>query len=317
MSAINAKIKNVLALIIISCVAFFFYRAFRSNWSSIQQSRLDLDYFFILLSSCMILCTYLISTYSWSLAVNHLSSGVKLHYLESVAVVNTSNLTKYLPGKVWSYALQMYWLGEIGFKKTLILYVNLINLFISIITSLLLGLSFLIVFSDVSAVPVVYLSLGIVIVIDIIFILFNPYFSKMLILGANKALKQTMEYYHIPISLSLYLHLLNLVAAFSFGIGAYFLSKGLGFDIAPGKMFLIMSSMIISDVIGFLAIIVPGGLGVRESIMYLFLSGSSTQSLALILPVASRVVNMLVDLSLGLFSYLLLKNRLRGSDNCD
>ena len=44
---------------------------------------------------------------------------------------------------------------------------------------------------------------------------------------------------------------------------------------AAATCFLVMSSMMLADVIGFLAVIVPGGLGVREGVMYLMLAGIS------------------------------------------
>jgi uncharacterized membrane protein YbhN (UPF0104 family) len=70
---------------------------------------------------------------------------------------------------------------------------------------------------------------------------------------------------------------------------------------------LVISASMISDVIGFLAFIVPGGLGVREGIMYLLLEGISLKPLQLVLPVASRVVTMLVDILLGLVALRLLR----------
>jgi glycosyltransferase 2 family protein len=79
-----------------------------------------------------------------------------------------------------------------------------------------------------------------------------------------------------------------------------------------------MSSLIIADVTGFVAIIVPGGLGVREGVMYLLLTGVSTTALSLLLPIATRVVTMLVDISLGTTAVVLLnsyKNARGGDEN--
>jgi uncharacterized membrane protein YbhN (UPF0104 family) len=74
----------------------------------------------------------------------------------------------------------------------------------------------------------------------------------------------------------------------SSGLAAYLLCVGIGFDIPPQKLFSIVAAALISEVAGFLAIIVPGGLGVKESVMYLILRADSSQTLALILPLALR-----------------------------
>lgn len=310
MNKVKIVTYRVIAPVIVTCIAYFFYRSFHSNWTSIQTFRLNFNVAFIALSVLFTSSTYLLATYSWTRLVNFLSGSPKLSYCEALAVVNTGNLTKYLPGKVWSYALQMYWLDKIGVKKSLILYANIINLLISITTSLLLGLLYLTVIRHTFHLPSVHLALAAIILADIFFIVSSHRLTRMVIFTTNKLFKQDVEYYRMPSSLSLLLHLLNLLAAFCFGIGGYFLCKGIGFEIEPAVTLLIMSSMLISDVIGFLAIIIPGGLGVREGLMYLMLTGHSSQSLALIIPVASRIVNMVVDLSLGLFSYLLLKKLL-------
>jgi uncharacterized membrane protein YbhN (UPF0104 family) len=70
---------------------------------------------------------------------------------------------------------------------------------------------------------------------------------------------------------------------------------------------LVGASSLIADVIGFVAFIVPGGLGVRESAMFLVLDGVSLSTLPLVLPIATRSVNMLSDVVLGGLALKLLR----------
>ncbi|MGE5172405.1 MAG: hypothetical protein ACM3MD_01095, partial [Betaproteobacteria bacterium] len=176
--------------------------------------------------------------------------------------MNTSSLTKYIPGKVWSYALQMYWLVNAGFSKSLIVYVNLVNLAISIITSLIVGLGYLLSSPDIFPVMVVFPLLLALVLFDVFFIKFNASVTNGMISLFNRAFHRDIKYFDISHGLLVYLHLIHFLAAFCFGIGAYLLCIGIGFEVTPGKILLVMSSLLISDVIGFLAVIVPGGLGV-------------------------------------------------------
>jgi uncharacterized membrane protein YbhN (UPF0104 family) len=242
------------------------------------------------------------------MAINSLSERAKITFPQSIATVNASSLVKYLPGKIWSYALQMYWLVNGGFSKSLILYVNIINLFISIITSVIIGLTYLLFSSTKFPFAVTLSLLLLLVLLDICCVAFNAAIFNRGLSLLSKMFKRHIKYFDISKKLMLDLHLIHFVAAFSFGVGAYLLCFGIGYHVEHDKILLIMASLLLSDVIGFLTVIVPSGLGVREGVMYLMLGGVSQGSLSLILPVASRIVNMLVDIFLGLIALILLRN---------
>ena len=171
----------------------------------------------------------------------------------------------------------------------------------------MLGLGFL--FFSPGAIPltIIFPFLLLVLIFDGAFISFGPKIFNRFIFQANKFFKRDIRYYNTPAKLLVYLHGAHIASAFCFGMGAYCLCFGIGFDVSFRSMLLIMASMIVSDVIGFLAVIVPGGLGIREGIMYFMLQGASTGALSLILPIAARIVSMLVDICLGTLGFVLLK----------
>jgi len=306
-------LKNLFSLVIIIGVAFFFYNSFQVNRTALQSYALKLNYIFLVLSFVFVVITYLLSTCGWQLALNSLSGTNRISFSQSIAVVNTSSLIKYIPGKIWSYALQMYWLANAGFLKSVIVYVNLVNLFVSIMTSLIVGLGFML-FSPV-IVPVAVFSplLLFLILFDIFFIKYNARVTPGMISLVNRVFNLDITCLVVSHRLIMYLHLIHYAAAFSFGISAYLLCHGIGIEVGPGKALLVMASLLLSDVIGFLAVIVPGGLGVREGIMYLLLNNVSTVSLSLMLPVASRIVGMFADITLGTIAFVLLKYRMPAS----
>ena len=307
MTKIRLVVKRTLALVIIFSVLFFFYSSFQQHWEGIRSQVLKLDYLYLALSFLPIVATYLLPTYGWYLALNTLSQMHPVTFQQSIAIVNTSNLTKYVPGKLWSYALQLYWMANAGFSKSLVVYVNLINLSISILTTLIVG--FLCLFASPDVVPRAFTvpALLALLLFDVVFIIFNAPVTNRIIALFNRAFNRDVTYFDIPNRLLIELHLLHGLAAFCLGIGAYLLCYGIGFAISAGNIPLVMASMLISDVIGFLAVIVPGGLGVREGIMYLMLHTSSSGAVSLLLPVASRIVSMLVEVLLGAIALLFLR----------
>jgi glycosyltransferase 2 family protein len=299
-------LTSCLSLLIVLGAVFFYYGAFQKNWTSIQSYTLTFEYIYIMLSFASMFTAYILVTYGWFLTLTALS-GRRITFLKSVAMVNTSNLTKYIPGKVWSYAVQMYWLEQEGFPKSVVLYVNLITLYVSLVTSLIAALICLVFYADLVPVAFSLFLLGALIVFNFLFIRLNSTILKKLTASMNRIFKSDMGYYEIPAKLMCSLHAINFLAAFCLGIGAYLLSIGIGFDIERSKILLMISSMLIADVVGFMAVIVPNGLGVREGVMYLMLQSISFPTLAIILPIATRILSMLVDLILGTVGFVLLK----------
>ncbi|HKO51235.1 MAG TPA: lysylphosphatidylglycerol synthase domain-containing protein [Polyangiaceae bacterium] len=307
MPRLRPLLKPLLSALIVLCAGYFFFRAFQHNWADIQAHEFRITPLYLVGSALALLAACLLATLAWYTAINALGPS-KIDFRQSVAAVNASGLTKYIPGKVWSYALQLYWLDGLGFSKALIVYVNLVNLLLSLGMSLMLGLGCLL-FTDggIPLRPVAYALVGLVIA-DIACVLFNRPLLIGLFSLTNRLFKRNFSYFEVSKGLLLELHLIQLVAAVASGLGAYLFCFAIGYEVETERALLVVGSSLVADVVGFLAIIVPGGLGVRETLMYAMLGGKGAGSLAIILPVASRMLNMLVDVLLGAVALKLLRS---------
>jgi len=307
-SVLRVGVKFVAGPLIVACIAYFFYRAFQRNWANIQAQHLEFQPAYLVLAVVCMLVTYLVPTYGWQFTVNALGGGNKLTFSQTVAVVNSSNLVKYVPGKVLTYALQMYWLANRGFSKSLVIYVNALNLLISLAVSIIVG--FICLLFSPSPIPA-SVTLGIValgIVLDVLGFKYHAAVLKLIIRLYNRLLKRDVRYVEVPGALLGRLHVVHLISVLAFGISAYFTSLGIGYYLPPSSAPRLMAAILISDTIAFFAVITPGGLGVREGLMYLALGGAKGSSLALTLPIATRAVHMTVDLLLGSTAFKLLGN---------
>ena len=311
----KSAIKIGLSFLLLFAISFFFYREFQKNWLYIQSFDFNINALYIVLAFLAVAITYIINTYCWFYTVNSMSK-CNIGFVESFAVFNTCYLTKYIPGKVWSLAIQMYCLKKYGLPRSLVLYINIITLYISLVASLSVGISYLVFTSSVIPLLVTVPSLIILIISQIIFIKYGSKVFNRLLLYLNKLLKLDIQYFEAPMKLLIYLHVAYFFAALSFGMSAYILCSGIGFQVPEENRFSVMSSMLISEVVGVLAIIVPSGLGIREGAMYLQLKSHLPDTISLILPLASRLVNMLVDISFGTIGLTLFKT-LRKNSNLD
>lgn len=310
MTRLRRLLKPALSVVFVVCFGWFFYAAFRRNWASLQAHEFHVAPAYLVCAALATLATMLLATYAWFTSLNALSTS-HIDFRQSVAATNVSGLSKYIPGKVWSYALQMYWLDGLGFSKSLILYVNVVNQLISMGVSVMLALLCLLFSSVHLPAAALLAALLALLVIDALSILFNHALLKMLFALLSRLTKRNLSVFEVKKSLLARLHLIHFAAAVASGVAAYFFCFALGYRIDFRHAQVVIGSSILGDVAGFLAFVVPGGLGVREGLMYAMLEGQGVASLALVLPVASRLLNMAVEILLGAVALHLLRTLTR------
>jgi len=106
-----------------------------------------------------------------------------------------------------------------------------------------------------------------------------------------------------PIKMSkrllIYIQFIYVMAYIPVGIGIIMLARGIGINISFSDSLAVIASMAVSWTTGYLAIFTPGGLGVREGIMFLMLKQFSNVQCALIIPIASRLLYTIIEAGLG------------------
>src|SRR5450432_953964 len=208
MSRVRAMVKPLLAALIVVCTGYFFFRAFRRNWADVKAHEFRIAPLFVAGALLAAFATCLLATFAWYSAMNELSRS-KISFRQSVAAVNASSLTKYIPGKIWSYALQMYWLDGLGVSKPLIVYVNLVNLLISMATSVIVGLSCLLFSHGNLPLQIVLASLIALIALDVCSVLFNHAILSGLVKLVNRLFKRKFSFFEVKKSLLVKLHLVH------------------------------------------------------------------------------------------------------------
>jgi uncharacterized membrane protein YbhN (UPF0104 family) len=309
----KSLIKYIIGFLIVAGASYFFIREFYANYDSISKFDFKINWFYLFTSQFILIFVTFAGTYFWQRLLKMITSQ-QISFRESLAIVNTTQLTKYLPGKVWSYAFQMMLLSKKGISKTVVLYANLFLAVTSLLASALLGLLYFACFSP-NQTRFWLLLLFIFLIIYFGFIFLNQPCLKLLIKIVQKLFKKTMNYTHIDVRWIIIFQLVYLLANAIFGITGYLLALGLGFSVSAQDIFAVAVSLIIADMIGFIVLIAPGGLGVREGIMFALLAALGDKNLALILPIGTRIMGMISDLLLGGLGFIFLKKTYSGKDN--
>jgi hypothetical protein len=209
----------------------------------------------------------------------------------------------------------MILLSKKGISKTVVLYANLFLAVSSLFASALLGLLYFACFSPKQT-KYWFLLFFVFLIIYFGFIFLNQPCFKLLVKIVQKLFKKTINYTHIDVRWIIIFQLVYLLANAIFGITGYLLALGLGFSVSIQDIFAIAASLIIADMIGFIVLIAPGGLGVREGIMFTLLAAAfGDKNMALILPIGTRIMGMISDLLLGGVGFIFLKKYYSGKDN--
>jgi uncharacterized membrane protein YbhN (UPF0104 family) len=298
-------IKISLSVLLVALFIGFFYKEFKANWESVRTFKLIITWPYFFLGLLTMILNYVCTTLSWHIGINGLDNRKKLTLAQSISLVNISQLGKYIPGKLWSYMVQIYWLSSKGFPKATILYLNVITTVLPILVSLVLGGLLLIMLPNWSHLKSEILFFVVCLLIVNV-ILLNQNFLKFFIDIFSRITRKKVSFCQISSCRIIFMQLIYVIGAFLWTLAGCLIALGIGFEMDSLRIIFVSSSMLLGDVIGFLVLIAPGGLGVREGTMYMILKGTGVIYFALIFPIVIRLLSIVTDLVVGIASLVII-----------
>lgn len=275
-------------LAIVVVVAFAGYKLAK-EWDGFWRTLGSIAWQSSLLSQLVLITSIAVSTYGWQVMVDDL--GKPIGYARGAQINLVGALGKYVPGSVWQYLLQMELGRKAGLARARIFVGSLVQLGIGIVAALVLSLL---------AMPAVFANspraVWLLVLLPIGLVALHP---RVLTWGTSLVLRILRR----P-PLDHRLRWVTIGKVFGAGIATFtlqgahlwLLANSIG---APGLggMALCVGAMAIAMTAGNFAFIMPGGAGVRETVMVAVLTASaltSTQAFALAL--ASRVMFIVADI---------------------
>lgn len=304
----NHNVLRALFILILLATTWFFYEEMKINWESLQWMELRLRTAGILIALALVAAAYFLATVVWHYGVNAHPSGGRVSLMESYAVVNTTQMTKYLPGKIWSYTLQTILMRRRGVSASYLLYLNLLITLSLIFSASLFGTLFVMAYSrrvpGVLSVPV-FLAVS---AAYLGFVFLNGRVFKGIVQMVNWVFRKDIVFFELPLPFLLKMQAALILSNALFGLAGYAACYGIGCDIPAEMAFPVSAATLFADMLGFVMFLSPGGLGIREGAMFFLLDGITGKRIALLLPLALRIITMSSDLILGLTGFVLLRN---------
>ncbi len=292
------QVLRPLAYLLVAAIFYFLIRNLYLNWNTFDWGSLRFNPFYLSLSGILVFSNFLLAIWLWKLML--LDLGQKVNYSQALRVIGRSQMAKYLPGGVWLTASRIYLAEQEGLSKSRVLLASLVEQEYVFVTALVLSILFLglrgsLLEIDLSGLNLLFLLLAL--------LFLNPLSLTYLLKLGMKMFR--LEYQNWKFGLRLYLILV-------LGYGLCWILQGLGFfflarsfyalDLGWLKRFI--GIYLSSWVIGFVAIFAPGGLGIREGSMALFLQGSFPTGLAVSLSLLSRVWTTILELLLVILAFI-------------
>jgi hypothetical protein len=291
-------LRYIIAAAVIIAAAYFFYHEFVNNADALRKYDFAIFPLYIFISTILGTSGFLVGPVVWQICVNNYIQR-KLSLQESVALYNTSALLKYVPGKIWTYAAQITLLSSRGISNAAVVYINLICFICLFFVSMANALFYYLFWLKVTHWVVSVLIFILLIALDFVFIKRNTAIINLLIIPLGRVFKVEIEPIRMKKRIFVYVQLLYFVAYGYLGVALYFLAIGLGMNMPFLNIFAIMATISLSALMGYIAFFSPGGLGVREGTMFVMMRQFSTVEVALILPLAARLLCIIADIFLG------------------
>ena len=273
----------VVALAIIVMAA----RSVIRNWEQLKTQPLDwrVEPAWILLSAVVVWLMYAVLIVAWRRMLA--GWGQRLRGWTAARIWTVSSLGKYLPGKVWAVAGMALMSKEAGIEpwaatgSAIILQVLAIGTGAAVAACSGAGA----LESSRPGIRFALLALVIASVAGVGLLLWPPILRRLLRLAGSDAVSGTA-----PAAGGIVFGIAaNLIAWLGYGLSLWLLARG----ILPGAGLTLLPAIAVftaSYLAGFLALLVPGGFGVREGLFILMLQGPLGIGAATALALASRLL---------------------------
>lgn len=280
---IPKPIKTIIAIGIAAIVFYFLGRSIYRSWDELMRSEVRFNLFYLILSIGFFITGSLATGYAWQLALRLLGSNMT--YWQSIRVIAISLFGKYLPGKVWAFGgrvllSKQYGVGEAESSTALL--IETVGLTFAAFAVFLCSIGF---YRSTTLPTQVYWSF---LLIPLGLILMHPKTLKIILRLLARLTKHSIKVPNLSYTnlAKLYAYYLLLWIIHSLG---FFLLTASIFPASYNIILPLIGAYSISWILGFLVLISPGGLGVREGLLAFFLKFVIPTPIAALMAIVSRI----------------------------
>jgi len=270
--------KTIYKILIYVSIVFLVVYLYRFDYLCFNI--IEFNYTYLVLSVFLLCLGFFVSMLSWWNILRVYNINIKA--LFAVYSHGISIFAKYIPGKIWVILGRAYKVSSKSVSFKLISVLSLKEQLLYILLGLLISFPSVFIYSNFSYYTIVVF----VSILALSVLLFSKVFHKFVINIFQRVFKKKLNVPLLEFNKSLKVSGFILIYWGLWIFAFYFFVK----SVMPDVAFISAFAFPISVCYGVLAIIMPGGIGVREGIMVLFLTSTGINvETAVTISVASRL----------------------------
>lgn len=266
----------------------------------------------ITISSLLLSCSVYLLGYAWKMWISFFSKH-EVNSIEAVCVYAKANIGKYLPGNVMHYVERNVFAAKYGLNQQAVLTSSVFEVVSMVIAAILLAVCF--AYDNLKRIVEQYIgdSIGVIIISGCIIL--TVVIIAIFIL--KKKVKDVLEQYSLISFMKCFMKcfLLYIVALFMAGVIMVVLYWYMEKDALALQVVYIISSYIISWVVGFIVPGAPGGIGVREMILLVLLADIAEKDIILTMIVIHRLITIIGDIIAYILALVVNNHKMKFGTN--
>ena len=300
--------KRILTFCVYALFLFFFIGYVSTlEFSVLQDIRFDWRYLLAALPFSALSRLFL--PYVWVRLIGNYQTVESRHtYWQLNYVYAKAWLGKYIPGKVAWVAGKVYFALGLGYSKVVLGITSIVDAILQLLTALIFGVVFLFISGSSANFSGIFIGFFLLCSVVGMIAISPPIFNRLIQISYKLFKKKELDAKYL-LSSSVLVRVAPLyfaVHALS-GLPIYFIIRAMGIELDLIDIIYVSGSFVFAGAIGTLALFAPSGIGVREGVILLFLSGIMAPEIGVLVVVVLRMWAVGLDVLYWAVSWLLVK----------
>ena len=308
-----SKTKKILSWIVVIVIFYFIFRSIYSNIGQLEDFHWRFNYLYLIASFVGLALTMIFLVYIWYRIFSIFN--IQLTFTQAFRFYFISNLGKYVPGKVWQLVGMAYLCKRENISSTTALTSAIVAQSLSVFSGLLISILLLksLIFQFVgqelfwTVVGLMFSGLAVFSIKPIWYERVLEYIAKLA--GKDIQFKIDMKPKYLLLFISLYT-----ISWFTMGTSFFLLINSV-YPLEWRYLIEIIGTYTSAVNLGFLFLLTPGGIGVREGIIALLFKsiGQTPTAISALIAIMSRIWILVVELALFFVAIILSRKKAKVS----
>jgi len=256
----RANWRRLAPLILLGVVIVFWGRSLAANWTAFRTITWQVRWHWLAISALVLLVHQPLLAFAWQQILTHLDESLPVP--QALRIYLLAQIARYIPGGVWDIAGRVYLAGEAGYARAKVSYSILLEMVLHVVSAALFFLLTLPFWPNIRSLHLFAVAMALMGVGGLV-ALHPALLSPAMSLLARLTKREVGSAWRIPFSSLLQLLGYQLLARLLIGTAFAAFTFGI-YPLDITDLPLLAGVFVAGWLVGFLVVIMPMGIGVRE-----------------------------------------------------